>query len=96
MRADLRKVLYVRIGLIFIFTRASALFYYPNMENKYAEWLKANRDQFNIKYIERALKMPDGSLAKFVKGERPLAETWHKPLEKHLRKLANKIYSISI
>lgn len=41
-------------------------------------WLKKRKDILSIYKIEKELGMPEGTLKKFVDGDRGLADQWHK------------------
>ena len=41
------------------------------------EWLKLNKEFLSINKIEIKLKMPQGTLSKYVRDIRALPESWH-------------------
>lgn len=47
---------------------------------KELDWLKSQKDYISIYKIERELEMPEGTLKKFVDGNRRLPEKWHEPV----------------
>jgi hypothetical protein len=50
------------------------------------EWLKTKAGYLKIYQIEIELNMPEGTLKKFVDGNRTLAEHWHKPVITWIKK----------
>jgi hypothetical protein len=50
------------------------------------KWLLKQSSFLIIYRIELDLEMPEGTLAKFVKGSRELPENWHKPVSDWVRK----------
>lgn len=46
------------------------------------EWLKHNGAYLKINRIEKELKIPQGTIKKYVSGERGLAERWHERVNK--------------
>lgn len=47
---------------------------------KNLQWLKDQKDYIIIRRIEKDLDLPEGTLRKFVDGERGLNEQWHQPV----------------
>ena len=50
-------------------------------------WIKQNKHFLRIGRIEKALKMPPTTLVKELDNSQPMAEKWHKPLNKFVKKL---------
>ena len=48
--------------------------------NKHLQWLITNKDYIKIRTIEKALSMPEGTLKKYVDGNRKLNKQWDKPV----------------
>jgi hypothetical protein len=49
----------------------------PKKTSKELKWLKDQKDYIVIRRIEKALDIPEGTLRKWVDGERNLNEQWH-------------------
>jgi len=47
---------------------------------KELDWLIKRKKYISIFKIEQELDMPEGTLKKFVDGNRTLAEKWHEPV----------------
>jgi hypothetical protein len=50
-------------------------------------WLIANKKYIKIRNLEKELKMPEGTLNKFIIGARSLPEDWHAPVIKRVKEL---------
>lgn len=47
---------------------------------KELDWLVRRKDYISVYKIEKELEMPEGTLRKFVDGDRGLPDKWHDPV----------------
>ena len=55
------------------------------------DYLKTNKDIYNISGIERRLNMPVDTLRKAISGDQKLPKKWEKPLIGFIAKISNSL-----